>query len=626
MMITKRQFLVTMLIFLILLLLFMGFQVGKEAVYSADRNQPVTGISIDPGAAGRSTDVFLTPEAAETAAQPLPDKWVLYLGREDSSYAGTVREWAYDTQTPVVLSGELPAEGSPDLPDLLLIEPEFVSGRSEQIARLMEQGVDAVFLALPDCGDVEADAALQKILGIHAILRPEIELRGIHLFQGFLLGGERIFAAGDGEDAEKQDLDLLVPWYSVRTGTKTFMRGILSEADSSRARDSELEDEDMPALIWRNHFGSGEAYAVNGRYMENRKIGIGVLQAMMYERAEYFLYPVINAQLFSVANFPMLTDENQEQVLPVYGRSVTKMQTDIIMPMMIKLAAKHHFQPSCFMSVKYDMDDAAQPDTAALKTYLPMLGEMDGELCLSSDYRGASTAAGKAQYDRNALDAAGLDYRIASVLSPCSGLSSLPDELRQAGLTEIQTVSTSDESDEYPIVGFLEGNIVCLQSTSDLTRHTFTDELETLGVQTLLAYSNGSYDMASTFYSDNVEDEWQNASRRIISNLTTYTEPFHAVDRLTAAESDARVRTYFALRYDAVRSGDDISVTVSNDAGTDACYFILRTHGETVESVEGGTFVELEKNAYLISAGGETLRVHLASTLSALVNMEGSNR
>ena len=627
MMITKRQLLVTILIFLILLMLFMGFQIGKEAVSSSPRNPYASDISAKEPETDKNSGFLVLSGNEGPAELTLPDTWVLYLGSEESDYAGTVGEWAGYTGTPVVLSRRLPVENGAALPALLMVEPDFVKGCSRQIAQMMEQGVDVIFLALPDCAEVEADALLQELLGIRAIRQPEIGLRGIHLFSGFLLGGERIFEADGGAGTEKQDLDLHVPWYSVRVGTKTFMRGILGEADLVRAQDSKLKNEDMPAILWRSHFGEGEAYAVNGRYMANRRIGIGLLQAMMYERADCLLYPVVNAQLFTVANFPMLTDENAAEVLRIYGRSVEKVQTDIITPMLITLSSKHGSKPSCFLSVRYDPDDAALPRQGALQTYLPIVGEMNGELAFSADSPGtAASVEEKIRSDWSYYKAEGLEYRLTAALVSSEGLSALEGALEQAGIRDIRTIATSDYSEQRPVVGYLSPGVTCQQATSDLTRHSFTDELELLGVQTMLAYGNGFYNMADTFYPKSAADEWQNISRAVFSNLTTYNHPFRAEDRVTVTESDARIRSYLSLRYDAERKGDVLSVTISGDTWTGSGYFILRTHDEVIESIDGGSYVPLEENAYLISAGQETLELRLASSLSALVNMEGRNR
>ena len=97
-------------------------------------------------------------------------------------------------------------------------------------------------------------------------------------------------------------------------------------------------------------------------------------------------------------------------------------------------------------------------------------------------------------------------------------------------------------------------------------------------------------------------------------------------DYLTITESDARIRNYFSLNYSVERSGDVITVSTDSDSVNSKCYFILRTHDEKINSVSGGKFTKIEENAYLITTERNKCEIKLSSTLSALVDMEGSNR
>ena len=627
MMISKRQFGVTMVIFLTLLLLFMGFQIGKEVTSSPNINKHIKSIAY------KSKNTAATPDFVDSGNDGKPDvlskqnEWVMYIGTENSEYAGTVKEWSYYTQNPVVLSQDLPSATSESLPDILMIEPAFAKNQSVHISELMEKGVDVVFLALPDYSYVKSDYLLQKILGMRNVYQEEITLKGMHLFKGFLLGGERIFETDSEEDEEKlQDLDLTVPWYSVRTGTKTYLRGRLSDEDSEQALDNKLKNEDMPAIVWRSYYGKGTAFAVNGNFMTNRMAGMGFLQAMMHERTDYLVYPVINSQVLSVDSLPILTDENKEAVEEIYGRSIAKTQSDIIFPMFITLSSKNDNKTTCFLSVKYNLEDPGQPNQDIMNTYLSMISEMKGELALSANHLGNNFNIEDLQSDFEYLVSQATKYRITAVMSSAGELPVLSAALKNSAAQDIRTVSTSGHSGSIPIIGYLNDRITCQQTTSDLKRHTFTNELELLGVQTLLAYSNSYCNVADAFYPQTESDKWQNSSRDIFSNVVTYNNPFKMEDYLTITESDARIRNYFSLNYSVERSGDVITVSTDSDSVNSKCYFILRTHDEKINSVSGGKFTKIEENAYLITTERNKCEIKLSSTLSALVDMEGSNR
>ncbi len=620
MMITKRQYIVTLLIFLVLLLLFMGFQLGKSAVTASARHKELAPLSGEETGAGRPAG-FLPLSEAGTREE---EEWMLYVGREDSEFASVVREWAYYTGTAVAIGEKLPDPGEAGLPGAVMLEPDFVPGNADALASLMDRGVDVIFLALPGVDAVSGDETLRELLGIHRILREQVTLRGVHLFEGFLLGGERIFESAPGEE-ERQDLELQLPWYSVRTGTKTFLRGILSEEDLASARERKLKNEDMPAILWRSHYGEGEAYAVCGDFLKNRKIGMGMLQAITYERRPCLLYPVVNAQVFSLENFPLLANENAARMEEIYGRSAARVQADIILPMLITLSAKNELHPSCFLSPKILDSDPAVPDAEALADYRNLIAEMDGELGWREGRSGAPLSDGS-EAGRALARALTEDGRITAVMADADQGDGLAGRLTEEGFGDLRTVTPAAEDQDRPLLGYFTPGITCQQLTWGLTEHSFTQELELLGVQTLLAYSNAGFDMASVFDPESEEQEWQNASRRVFSNLTTYLRPFEKLDRLTASESDARVRAYLSMDFTQTREDDCITLTLDAPGEGEPAWFLLRTHGEEVAAVRGGRAEKLETGAYLIAAEEREVEIRLASVLAATVDMEGRNR
>ena len=64
-----------------------------------------------------------------------------------------------------------------------------------------------------------------------------------------------------------------------------------------------------------------------------------------------------------------------------------------------------------------------------------------------------------------------------------------------------------------------------------------------------------------------------------------------------------------ALAYEESRSGDEVTLRVEERSGT--AYFFLRTHGERVASVEGGTTTALEEGWYVIAASADEVRIRL---------------
>lgn len=82
--------------------------------------------------------------------------------------------------------------------------------------------------------------------------------------------------------------------------------------------------------------------------------------------------------------------------------------------------------------------------------------------------------------------------------------------------------------------------------------------------------------------------------------------------KTSISESDSRIRTFLGLNYESSRDGDKIHVTIQNRVGS--AWFILRTHGEEIVSVEGGDFEMIETDAYLIRADEDCLDIQCRKT------------
>ena len=63
------------------------------------------------------------------------------------------------------------------------------------------------------------------------------------------------------------------------------------------------------------------------------------------------------------------------------------------------------------------------------------------------------------------------------------------------------------------------------------------------------------------------------------------------------------------MDYEDARSGDIVVLKVSNR--NQPTWFLLRTHDEKIESISGGEFQRLEKDAYLIKVLEDTVTIEL---------------
>ena len=109
---------------------------------------------------------------------------------------------------------------------------------------------------------------------------------------------------------------------------------------------------------------------------------LGLLNGMITEASEYYIYPVVNAQNLSMINFPAFADENDEEMMKLYSQSVTGMTRDIMWPSLISIVEKGKLKMTCFMQPQADYEDGIEPDTKDMIFYLKQMKEQEAEVGL----------------------------------------------------------------------------------------------------------------------------------------------------------------------------------------------------------------------------------------------------
>ena len=345
-MLTARRYWSIVLLFLAIFALCQGVQLARDAV------QP----------AGAADEPTLSREEAEAARAAFPARTrVVFAGGEASDAARMAREWADYARCALNSVASL-SEAAQGQTDMVIVPAVSLAESPTALAACLEAGMDVVCLGLPEAEALSGSEALCDMLGVRDIRAERTALKGIHLFAGFLLGGERVYAARPGEEA-RQDLPLAQPWYTLGQGTKTYAQGL--PADPAGARNEEL-----PALAWRSHYGNGQVYVLADAFVRDRLAFMGAMQAVLAERAAWLVYPVVNARVFSLVGFPVASDENDARMERVYAMSQTRLQQEVILPACHAAAARHGLLVSCF----------ARGEGEALARCEELLTQMGGEL------------------------------------------------------------------------------------------------------------------------------------------------------------------------------------------------------------------------------------------------------
>ena len=607
-MVSRRNYLTIAMMFVILLFMFQFTGVMKEQLSEYESNE----YADDTTTSFQRSDAFLAEQTSADACE------VIYVGEAGGAEESVVKTWCSYRKRTFFCSSSLALLDSlqDDALQVLVVDGSKVTSEEEVavLRREAQMGVTVIFATLPQSSVIREYRDLRELLGIRAVIADEIPLAGMHLFSGFLLGGEEIYEVTEPGEEERQDMNPSVPWYTTGAGTKTYMVGTLSDETIEQTVDNEIraqyagmEEEAaknslLPAILWRNSVDTAKIFCVNGDYLADIS-GVGILDAMMGETYDYDIYPVINAQNLVIADLPAFVSENEEEMQKRYSQSAQAVYQEIVWPSLTSIASRTGAKMTCMMTPQFTYTDEEEPDGENVTYYLKRLKEEHAEAGLSADSMEGIPLSEKIKQDQTFWQTYAPSYRFLSLYA--DGVKSIGEE--SALPAEIRTVALGSGASEA--VGYLNENVTLQPSTSSGIWHTFLDDFKVKCMETALGYSNITLDLYSVTYPEGDEDSWEKISKKIAANLGTYWKAYEAFDATTLTESDVRIRRFLALDYKQQRT--DNVITLSLEHREDAAWFLLRLHGEKVTEVAGGSFEEIEDGVYLILAEEDEVSVEV---------------
>ena len=608
-MLSRRNLVMMLTMFGVVLVLFLSTAVLREYFNDYDVNHAAQEERILPA----------------TGASTADGQQVVYAGAQDTDLYQPVAEWAeyrkmalheaMDVQTGLDRAGQYDHQDV-----LLLLDGDALEQDTRQSAEALtayvQDGGTVIFCSLPSYETIQSCEALRLLLGIQQLRSPSVEVLEYWLYQGFLLGGDVCYPYDALQPPKDLDIENVLPWYDISAGTKTYMVGYLPAQEQQTMG---LNREDQPAVVWRNSLGDGCVFAVNGDFMRGES-ALGFLDAMVYESRSYALYAVVNAQNLCVTGFPDLTVENEDQMARVYVFNTRQLCRDVLWPSLVAASREGGWKLSAFVSLKQSAGSGKEPEMDDLISYLKYFNEENAEACLALGRMDDPNLRLSVTQDRQALDAIGLNYAFSGAWLRSENAGQLPGLLQPDGTMEvfpsIRTV-VSEPAPGQRVLSWLTGQMTRQSVTMDGYRYTYQDDLRLRSLQTALGYSNVQADIFRVLWLEDSEDSWEKVSETLASVIATYWKPFAAFDKTTISESDRRVRLFLNQRVTSQESrlpqGRQISIQVENFAGD--AWLMLRTHGETLQTMEGGTWTQIEEDAYLLHLTRENAAVGLQSKL-----------
>ena len=599
-MVSRRKFFSIAIMMFVLLFMFQFSMVLRDRQNTYDVNSNLAPKQND------GKNVWKNEELDPASVGTTDRRYVLFVGDSSSDMAEAVSRWCTYAKWDIskCSSMEKFKENDKNLPGMLILESEkyALDDNLKKIEELEQKGVIIVFGCLEDPKNIEKNQELQDFLGIYKIVSKKTELTGAKLFEGLLLGGEVIYETPEDKDErDRQDLQLNVPWYQVGSGTKTYMVGLL---DQSKQKET-VENEELPTLIWRNGIRNGSIFCVVGDYMKD-STALGLLDGMVAEASSYYIYPVVNAQNLSMINFPVFADENNEQMMELYSQSITGMDRDIMWPSLISIVEKGGLKMSCFMQPQTNYEDGIEPTSKNLVFYLKQMKEQNAEAGLSLQYKNAESLRDKLNQDAEFFRKADSSYKYGAAYTEEKDLDTVKALMNTELMKNVSTLVCEYTEDE-PVISYCTDSVTLQSVTSDGMNYTYSDDIRMRSIQSSLGYTNVMLNMQKIFWPERKKDRWQIMQKRFSSNLLTYWKKFTGFDSTTLSESNTRTRTFLNLDFSETRTDDEIILKTSESGS----WFILRTHGEEIEEIEGGTQKKLEDNVYLIQAQDTTVKIQV---------------
>lgn len=613
-MVSRRNYAAITAVMVIIFFLFQFLNMAKDHWNDYSENQ----YAVDVNELSGADNVYVASDSDELDQQStglIPwekKKCVVCIGSNESNTMGEmIGNWALYMKRKISYYESISAyenaisKKTQDTPQFVLVDPDFINwDDTKQIRSLqtcVENGISVIFGKLPDASIIGSHKLLRRLLGIDEIVQESVTGNGIHLYSGFLLGGEVIYKAYNEEEEKNQDMDLVFPWYHLTNGTKIYMKGMLE--------DSEIDVQEYPPLIWRKNFTTASVFAVIGDYMTDAT-GLGMLTAMLSEMQSYTIYPVVNAQNFIAANYPAAANENSSILRQMYSQTMRGFLRDVVWPAFSSINIKTSFSLSSMMTIQFDYTDTAKPNSEDIQYYMEAVNEEEGEMGYSAYNVSNTSISEMISEDADFWNKTLPDYQFASLYYGDYSQKAVQGILDNSFMQRVRTVignvdTTSD------VVGYVNNQVTRQNTLIDGYEHTFRQDLRIRSVETALGYTSILADVSKAAYPQSDEDGWEKLSEKLMANTITYWKPFSAFSGTTVSQCDSRIRRFLSLNYEEVANESNNKILIHASEGDETAWFVLKTNGEVISDVAGGTYEKIEDNVWLIGMEESSILITL---------------
>jgi hypothetical protein len=463
-------------------------------------------------------------------------------------------------------------------------------------------GINIILTSLPNTTFIRSSEKFKRLIGIRGVYQATYRISGMTLYDGFLLGGKTTY----------KKLEKSVPYFRLRSGTKTYITGYIK-----RQKELNIKNEDLPPLLWRNQTEDSFVFVVNCDFFQDHT-GLGMLSAMLSEAMPYNIYPIVNAQNVVCQNFPYLSNENSDKTAEHYYYTSKALCENVLWPDMVSIlnATEEKFSGMIAPKLEYSNKEH-NVSTDSISFYFDQNEKISGDLGLSGDQmENLARYEDKIKYDTEAMAKLAPHYKF-TVFSP----GNMPEFIykhylgekgQDSILSSIRTLITKKGLDTNPIISFYDNKILQMTTTIDGFSHKDVEDLYLKSIETALGYSSIYLDFTRAIYPTKRGDDWTRLSNNLSRYLSTYWRTFRkGFDQVTVSESDKKARRFLALDYYSKREKDSIQLNIVNIK--ESASFLLCLNDEKVVSVKGAEYIEMERGKYVINTSSDKVLIEVAA-------------
>jgi hypothetical protein len=445
-------------------------------------------------------------------------------------------------------------------------------GNADILFEYLKKGKNIIFTSMPDVSYIET-RGLREIMGIKNITASKNQ-QGVNFLPGFMLGGL----------LELSELSFKAPEVELLSTTKTYV----------------TSSKKLP-VIWRNTYGESEIYVVNGPFFETNA-GYGILSAIMAQIYPDYIYPVVNAQVFTYTGLPYVSNENTSELEKLYSRNAMQLQQDILIPDILSTNRLRKLIPSGFLIDSFHKDYIGEINNYSEKqisNYEKEIYKLGGEVGVV--FSGDLEKDIKVYHDL-------FSYKnFKSILVNKDNLETLNKLIDNEKYTFIESV-VGPWIVKKKSFGYLNKSSVYIPFTIDGVVNTDLEKLEFYSGVTAFGAIIQNLDLKQVIYPQKDKDNWLNVLREYNKFIDSYREKFKMIKSRNITDTAQLVKQFQVDSPSINYINNKIEIRFKEWHGE--CYYILRTNKD-VDDITNGTIEKIEEGAYLVTVKNKEVNINL---------------